>query len=218
MTADEWLASEKFIYITLPILFLITGLVLFVLIFFLLYRFPLKKKMRYLTLFIIVLTGSGLIYAMISGTQSTKEYDHLSRLVTPAMRDRRPKAFRYQYYHYHPAKLLDKPKIEEIGLYDKSEILEEDVITYLGSTRYLYYFKAHDKLYKISRSTKYITFSDEVETPIRKGYSYQLKDMSYASLGFYDTISPLYTEIIFPKEMENLTYEHGGGKTSEYTF
>ncbi|WP_287026357.1 hypothetical protein [Vagococcus sp.] len=45
MTADEWLASEKFIYITLPILFLITGLVLFVLIFFLLYRFPLKKKM-----------------------------------------------------------------------------------------------------------------------------------------------------------------------------
>ena len=43
---------------------------------------------------------------MISGTKSTKDYDHLSRLVTPAMRDRRPKAFRYQYYHYHPKKII----------------------------------------------------------------------------------------------------------------
>lgn len=213
MTVKEWQQAEKFLYDVLPILIMLICIGFMIFVFVLLYANAKKKVMLYVGLATIFLAG-GTFYL----NHAYADYFDQFAKITPAIRNQRKSLFKVVHYQKEPAKISDQAKIESLGLYDMKPLTGQEEIEYLGATNYLIYFKVNTKLYKLNKDSPYLVYEEGIEKAHFAGNEYQLRDSEFTKVGFYEKISPLYTQLVIPKELAKVTYEHEDGTTESYDF
>ncbi|WP_314208353.1 hypothetical protein [Vagococcus salmoninarum] len=213
MTVKEWQQAEKFLYDVLPILIMLICIGFMIFVFVLLYANAKKKVMLYVGLATIFLAG-GTFYL----NHAYADYFDQFAKITPAIRNQRKSLFKVVHYQKEPAKISNQAKIESLGLYDMKPLTGQEEIEYLGATNYLIYFKVNTKLYKLNKDSPYLVYEEGIEKAHFAGNEYQLRDSEFTKVGFYEKISPLYTQLVIPKELAKVTYKHEDGTTESYDF
>ncbi|MBP1043871.1 hypothetical protein I6N95_22845 [Vagococcus sp. BWB3-3] len=215
ISAAEWLKAETFLNDRLPILFGVCGALVLGVIFLFLYMKKSRKKWQMIGLGIglAVLIGS-FTYIKVRGLA---EFNDISTNQSIGIRDRRKKPFSYDYFKKTNATEIDLAKLDNLYFYDRSEVVDQDSITFLGKTDHIYYLKVYNKLYHLNLNSENIEFRG-ADKPKRTGYRYTLNDKAFQELGFYPEVGPIYTKIIIPKELAELTYQDLDERSEQLTF
>ena len=216
ITANEWLFSERFIYNVLPLLLGAVGVLLLVAIFSLLYLGKGRRKWLIVAISLVLACVIGVSTYMKLATLTT--YQGLAKYEAPLNRDRRKKPFSYEFNGEGTPSLIDIQRLDHLPFYDQTAIEEQEVVTYLGKTNYLYYLQIYRKLYSISINSEEIQFSSEVSEPLRRGYTYHLNDPAFEELGFYPAVGPIYYQILIPASEQDKVFQETDKKSELLDF
>ena len=205
ITAEQWLAGEVFTNNTMPVVFILIGILIFAILISLLYLKKTTKLYLLLGLLVILAVGTGLFaYYKLS---TLTAYNELSKNESPQIRDRVKKPFMYEETKPGEVSLVDIDRLDRLPFYTRHDVIEDDNVTYLGHTDYLYYFKIYRTLFSINIKSENIEISDNIQVPERVGYRYELRDQEFAKLGFYQEIGPIYYKIIIPASQADKVYQ-----------
>ena len=200
MTAQFWIASEKFYETILPLMGIVFFLILQVIIFIRIYvKGTLKKRT---TVGMVILMGALVVYGAW-GYRKYNTYIEKSKLVTPLIRDRERKIFGYKYYPQTRktiySKLNDTTNLNKLSFYKKNEVSE--LIYFLGKKNYFYYFEnSKGDLFKWTKGVEFSTAAFKTEMI---GLQFSLTSTDFEEIGFIKKPNIMYDKIIVPKKDEH---------------
>lgn len=216
MSVEEWVSKEHLMYDQLPSLFLVAGILFFIIIFVYLY----VEKRRYMIPFLLgFVLVCGWIFLIIKQNQPIFEQIAVS---SPAIRDRKKNFYYYEKFDREYLSDSDKGKLEKLDfIYQKKVFSDEhDQITYLGSKDKYIYFQLNNEFFCYSKNGDTIVFSNIVKKAQLKYAAFELKNPDFQKIGFYDHLGKFPESLIIPKNLKEkmLTEELQDKKVTYFQF
>ena len=197
MTAQFWVASEKFYETILPLIGIVFFLILQVIIFIRIYvKGTLKNRT---TVGMMILMGALVMYGAW-GYQKYNAYIEKSKFVTPLIRDRERRIFGYKYYPQSRKKIYsrlnDTINLSKLSFYKRDEVSK--TLHFLGKKNYFYYFENPEG--DLFKWTNGVEFSPKASTTEMIGLKFSLTSTDFEEIGFIKKPNIMYDKIIVPEK------------------
>lgn len=201
MSVEEWMSKEHLMYDQLPSLFLVAGILFFIIIFVYLYVEKRRYTIPFLLGFVLV---CGWIFLIIKQNQPIFEQIAVS---SPAIRDRKKNFYYYEKFDREYLSDSDKGKLEKLTfVYRGKEFTDsKDQVTYLGSDEKKVYFQVNDRFVYCDKDSQFAVFSKEEDRPKLVYVSFELKNPDFKKVGFYDELGKFPEKLLIPIALENQT-------------
>lgn len=204
ITSQYWQQSEFLLNFFLPGLLLVSCIILFIL--FGVLSSNVKRKIVVSMIGIVLLVNVlsiGIIFKI------TANYRELSVFQTKKNRIVEVSLFRYESTVSVENKsyvLEDIEKTAKHPFYKIEEITEANDLTYLGKDQHLYFFERNKIIYNVDVKNELVSFEPMIENvQVIKSVAV-LVDKTFEKNYFKETIGPVISKIIIPKEMDEIDY------------
>lgn len=200
MTADFWRQAELF-YISITSFLLISaGVLIFFLALLLIYHRKKGKKLILVILLLLAILGGGFLF----GRHRYNSYESLSKIVTPAIRDRKKNIIGYSYFDGQTlagyTRIQDIEGMEQLPFYQEETVTDD--IEYLGTAYNSYYFKFDNRIYYLKEPADF----QETDQAQLVGVQFKLKQPDFEGLGFFPESTKYFTKIVLPAAKKDLVF------------
>lgn len=213
MTFEQWTAMESFYYydfVYLMVVIILAAIALTATIGHVRSKRP--RIIAIISAIILVTVGS---YTYITYQHHQPVIDQ-TRYVNAAMREykqdftRKRRIGTVEKNQYRNGYL--KKHFEAVGLYEPETISAP--VEYLGDDDKYYYFDLDGLV--VYTSEKYVEFSGEVDTAMRVGTQYHLKDNRFTEIGFYESSGKFFDYYLVPSSEKGKKVDPESEEIAEY--
>lgn len=206
MTSTYWHQSETLINDILPIIFLISGFLLFILVGVWLSHS--NKKVG-----IGILTIIGLNLFIFSATMIySKDFRKLTSHITSKNRDYEVTTLNktnFSNQRMSGYSIEDIETTSKLPFYTKENSIDTSNWQYLGKDEHLYFLEKESIIYNVPINKEIVTFKPNLEKEVIINESYAtINDKSFVTLGFKQQVGPAITHIEITDKLKDQTFNN----------